>query len=89
MFCSFWLVCLHPICGHKIIQLPNHRQQPLFCIGVINEVVEMPESVDHHVQPIETEEADRKNLHELTQEVTIDDSEHNIVAGTRRVPLLP
>ena len=45
-------------------------------VGVVDEVVEMAEGVDHDVQPGEAQEADHQHLHELAQHVAVDDRGH-------------
>ena len=44
--------------------------------GVIDEVVEVAEGIDHDVQPDEAHQADHEHLDELAQHVAIDDRGH-------------
>jgi hypothetical protein len=44
--------------------------------GVVDEVVEVAEGIDHDVQPDETQQADDEHLDELAQHVAIDDRGH-------------
>ena len=54
----------------------QHAEQAAVLVGVVDEVVEVAEGIDHDVQPDEAQKADDQHLHELTQHVAVDDRGH-------------
>ena len=54
----------------------HDAEQVAVLVGVIDEVVEVAEGIDHDVQPDQAEQADHQHLHELAQHVAVDDRGH-------------
>src|SRR5206468_934438 len=57
------------------IVLAHHAQQPTAFARLVDELVQVSKPVNHAIQASETAKADDKRLHELAQQVAIDDQE--------------
>src|SRR5689334_21179164 len=58
------------------VVLAHDLDQTAVLAGVVDEVVEVAEGIDHDVQPDQAHQADDEHLDELAQQVAINDREH-------------
>ncbi len=58
--------------GAVAVEFPHDCKEAAVITGIANELLELAEGIDHHVQAEQAAKADQKNLDELAQEVAIE-----------------